>query len=267
MATAAKPNQKSSWFEGIKGWVLGLTSVLVVLPALINAAGDIYSAVAKLPRTEAERINEKLNGIYFGKDPVLRMPVPIKDGDATVDVRFEIYDKGDIRVEFGNRSQWFPFPARQSSSRVASSFSLISSAIAQTPVPKGMGSFRQVEQVQSDMVVRERTYENGVVEKVSIDPRSGEISGYSARQAEKPAAGTIPAVQQIKVAPVDLDKLRPVAAAGAAAEPQWHRSLKADLAWCRQKDNFLSRGLCEYRERARSCEPGDHWGEVPECPR
>jgi hypothetical protein len=263
MATA-KQTQKSSWSDGVKGWLIGLTGVLVVVPSLLNAAKDIYTVAAKLPVTDAERMNERLNGMYFGKPPVLTMPVPIKDGDVTMDVRFEIYERGDVRVEFGNRSQWFPFPARHAASPSYSGFSPFSNAFAQSGAsPKGSGSFRQVEQIQNDSIVRERTYENGVVEKSMIDPRSGEITGVSSRQADRPAAGSIQKLPEIRVAPVDLDKLRPAAMAGAPAQ-HWSQGLRAGLAWCGHKDNALSRYLCEYRERARFCSQSDA-GAVPEC--
>lgn len=272
MVAAAKPGTKSTWLEGMKGWLVALTGVLVVLPALINALADIYAAAAKLPRTEAERVNARLYREYFRKSPVLTMPVAIKQGDGTVEARFEIYERGDVRVEFGSSSQWFPFPSREPSRSSARGFSVFSEAIAQgVPPSKGMGSYQQSEHIQNDAVVRMRTYENGVVEKVAIDPRTGELSNASTSQSVKIPVNATQRIPEIKVAPVDLDKLRtPPAAptavpAAATAEPEWHRGLKAGLAWCGLKDNFLSKALCRYRERARFCEPGDHWGKVPEC--
>ena len=34
---------------GLKGWIVKITGVLVVLPALLNAGYDVYAAAAKVP--------------------------------------------------------------------------------------------------------------------------------------------------------------------------------------------------------------------------
>lgn len=270
-----KPDAPASFFSRFKGWIVGLTSVLVVLPALINTGHDIYSSLLKLPRTEAERINERLFREYFKKQPVATIPVPIKQNNGTVEVRFAIYEKGDVFVEFGNFTQWFPFPARDGEDNKTLGFSLISSAFAQSPpAPKGEGRFQQADQIQGDALIREKTYENGVVEKQVIDPRSGDILNSSARQTDQkqvavPASRALPVP---KMATIDLDQLRKVAQTGpasaapvAAPAPSWHEALKAGLAWCQRKSNFLSRNLCEYREKKSHCEPENRWGTVAEC--
>lgn len=103
--------EKPTPFSHMKGWLTGLVGVLVVLPSLINAGLDVYSSLLKLPKTEAERVNEKLFRENFGKQPVATVPVPIKQNNGIVEVRFQIYEKGDVFVEFGSFSQWFPFPS------------------------------------------------------------------------------------------------------------------------------------------------------------
>ncbi|HSV54548.1 MAG TPA: hypothetical protein VLJ57_20670 [Burkholderiaceae bacterium] len=196
--------------------MVGLTGVLVVLPALINGGIDIYSSVQKLPRTEAERINEKLFREYFGKTPLVTVPVPIRQNNGTVEVRFDVYEKGDIFVQFGSFAQWFPFPAQANAPPVKTSgFSLLSSAIAQEQVPaKGMGRYEQVDQMQRHAVVRERVYENGVVERQVIDLRSGDILSSTTRQTEQKQLPASPATRALtvpKIAPIDLDRARPAA--------------------------------------------------------
>lgn len=266
----------ASFLVRSKGWIVGLTSVLVVLPALINAGVDIYSSLLKLPRTEAERVNERLFREYFKKQPVAAFPVPIKQNNGTVEVRFEVYEKGDVFVEFGNFTQWFPFPSHEGGPKKTLGLSFISNAIAQSqPPPKGQGRYQQIDQLQGDAVIRERTYENGVIEKQVIDPRSGDILNSSARQTNQkapvPASKTLAAP---KITPIDLDQFRTGTQAGAAgaeaakaSSAEWHEALKAGLTWCQGKDNFLSRGLCEYREKSRFCEPENRWGKVAECVR
>lgn len=270
-----EPDAPVSFFGRFKGWIVGLTSVLVVLPALINAGVDIYASLLKLPRTEAERVNERLFREYFKKQPVAAFPVPIKQNNGTVEVRFEVYEKGDVFVEFGNFTQWFPFPSHDGGPKKTVGFSLVSNAVAQDPPPpKGLGRYQQIDQLQGDAVIRKRTYENGVIEKQVIDPRSGDILNSSTRQTDqKPVP--VPAAKTLgvpKIAPIDLDQFRTATQAGAASAEavkasaaEWHEALKAGLAWCQGKDNFFSRGLCEYREKNRFCEPENRWGKVAEC--
>lgn len=269
------PDAPATFFARFKGWIIGLTSVFILLPALINAGNDIYSSLLKLPRTEAERINERLFRDYFGKQPVATVPVPIKQNNGTVEVRFAIYEKGDVFVEFGNFTQWFPFPSHDGGPKKTVGFSFISSAVAQDqPPPKGLGRYQQVDQLKGDAVIRERTYENGVIEKQVIDPRSGDILNSSARQTDQKQvpAQAIGTLAIPKIATIDLDQFRKVAQTGSASAEsakvpaaEWHEALKAGLVWCQDKDNFLSRGLCKFREKNRFCEPENRWGKVKEC--
>lgn len=276
-ADPAAPAEPVAYFAHLKLWVTGLLGVLVVLPSLINAGLDVYSSLLKLPKTEAERINEKLFREYFGKQPVATVPVPIKQNNGIVEVRFTIYDKGDVFVEFGSFSQWFPFPASQGEVKKPVSFSLMSSAYAQAPTPappQGVGQYQQTDKIQDGALVREKVYENGVIENQVIDTRSGDILDSSARQtAQKqlPAASGA-ALAVPKVAPIDLDhyrKTQQIKATGAAPAKDptavWQEGLKAELAWCEQKDWALSRYICTYQATHKWCDQADGWGKVKEC--
>src|SRR5438105_8776000 len=95
---------------GLKTWILGATAVLVVLPAMINAGVDVYKVVLNIPTSDSERVNAELFKKYFNKPAVTSFPVPIKNSVGVVEVRFSIYEEGDVFVEFGKNSQWFPFP-------------------------------------------------------------------------------------------------------------------------------------------------------------
>lgn len=273
----SEPDASASFFARSKGWIVGLTSVLVVLPALLNTGHDIYALLVKLPRTEAERINERLFRDYFGKQPVATIPVPIKQNNGTVEVSFAIFEKGDVFVQFGSFTQWFPFPSRDDGPTKKVGWSLLSNAIAQSlPAPKGEGRFHQTDQLLGDAVMRQKTYENGVVEKQVIDPRSGDILNSSARQTDqRPVA--VPASRALavpKIATIDLDQYRAVSQSGSASAgpaagsaAAWHEAVKAGLAWCQGKENFFSRSLCTFKEKNKWCEPGNRWGTVAECER
>lgn len=157
------------------------------------------------------------------------------------------------------------------------SFSLMSSAFAQMPAsppPQGVGRYQQTDKMQGEAIVREKVYENGVVESQVIDTRSGDILGYSARQTEQkqlpPAPSLAPVVP--KVGPIDLDHYRNIIrnkiTGGAAAKESsalWVEGLTAELAWCSQKDWSVSRYLCTYRATNKWCDQANGWGKVKEC--
>jgi hypothetical protein len=207
-------------FERLKGWAVGLTGVLVVLPALVNSGFDVYSVVAKLPKTETEKINDELFRKYFNKQPIAVFPVPVKRDAASVDVNFSIFDGGDIYIEFGKRSQWFPFPRLEKTS-LAEPLSLIRTAIAAEATNlEGSGQYRQTDRLQGDKIIRERLWENGVLETFVIDPRSGRIMNRTSRQAPPSVSANQPAfsdpvqaewlsrVEQERIGPLALQRFR-----------------------------------------------------------
>lgn len=175
MATNDEPT--TGW-SSLQKWLAGLGSVLVVVPSLIYSGIDIYKATLSLPRTAAERVNVQLFKKYWNKPPVATMPVPVKHKGATYEAKFSIYDEGDIYIEYGPFTQWFPFP-EVAISKITENFSLISNANAQTQdLSQIYGSFRQQDTAQGDVLFRQRFYQSGAVENISIDMRTGAVVNY-----------------------------------------------------------------------------------------
>jgi hypothetical protein len=204
-ASRADPSKS---FGHLKTWIAGITSVLVVLPALVNAGYDIYASVAKLPKTEAESANQELFKKYFNKQPVAAFPVPVKQNNGTVEVRFSIYEEGDVFVEFGRMTQWFRFPANKSSLPPSALSLFVSSAHAQSPAPAwGAGAYAQTESMDGRLLVRERRYANGVSEKIVLDTRSGVILDKSIVRdpADGIAATHKPIPRALTIPTIDLD--------------------------------------------------------------
>lgn len=159
-----------------KNRIVKLTGALVVVPALLNAGYDAVVAVAKLPRTDAERANSALFQKYFNKLPIAVVPVPIKHSMGTIEAKFQIYEEGEVYVEYGKMSQWFPFPVTREQKQA--NFSLIPEAIAQTSVskeaPEG-GVIRQSDSISGKFILRDRELSGGKFERSKIDMRSGKI--------------------------------------------------------------------------------------------
>jgi Protein of unknown function (DUF1353) len=176
--------EQNTSFDRLKAWAIGLTGVLLVVPALINSGLDVYKAALKIPKTDAQKVNEEMFQKYFNKQPVIAAPIPITRDAAIVDAKFSIFDGGDIYVEFGKRTQWLPFPALDKKTTQIDFPSLISSAYAAIEQVglAGEGDFQQRDTYSGSNIRRERVWGNGVVEILIIDPRTGIISNREVQQ-------------------------------------------------------------------------------------
>ncbi len=198
--SAAAPNARSSTSSehgpsSIGKKLAGVTAVLLAVPALINAAYDIYAALAKLPRTDAERVNAELFQKYFQKAPLVEMPIPIKHEVGTLEARFLVFEEGDVFVQFGRQTQWFAFP-KAPNKAASNSFSLIPSASAQTTPPgstplaatkpEAVQVTGEIGTISGTTLTRYRSLASGQVETVSIDIRSGRIIDFSTRPSTSP---------------------------------------------------------------------------------
>lgn len=173
----------------------GVTAVLLSVPALINAAYDIYAALAKLPRTDAERVNAELFQKYFQKVPLVEMPIPIKHEVGTVEARFLVFEEGDVFVQFGRQTQWFAFP-KAPSKAASNSFSLIPSAFAQASFPastplaakksQNVQVTGEIGTISGTTLTRYRNLGSGEIETASIDIRSGRIIDLSTLPSSSP---------------------------------------------------------------------------------
>ncbi len=188
----------STGWSRIRNWIVGLTAVVVVLPALINGGIDVYKSVMNIPRTDAERINSELFEKHFNKPPVAVLPVSVKTDLGAVDMRLSIYGEGDIYVEYGSHTRWFPSPVQKTASR-----SLISSAYAQVSISQGKtGEYRQVDTLVGNKIQRERYYSDGTKETYLIDRNTGAILNKTVvRESGPSAAAPAPAAREVHQLP------------------------------------------------------------------
>lgn len=180
---AGATSPREGLLSTLRAKIVAATGVLVVLPALVNAGYDVYATAAKLPRSQSERENAELFQKYFKKAPLVVNALPIRTPPGGVmEVRFSVYEEGDIHVEFGQRSQWFRL--KPTSSQAAAPLSMVmSAAVAQTvqtrPSPQApsaaVPSMRQIERLEAGKLVRVRELPEGKAEEVQYDLRTGAI--------------------------------------------------------------------------------------------
>ena len=187
----------------IKGWIVGITAILVVIPALINGGLDVYNSVMNIPKTQKERTNSDMFKKYFNKQALATVPVPIKTAQGTVDMRLSIYDAGDIFVEYGQDSQWFPFPLQQ---RMAVEEFIPSAYAGQSPPPpKGTGQYTQSDKLVGNTIERTRSYGDGTKEVYTININTGEILNQKKTQG---SPLKVMDVQVYKFPTIDLEALK-----------------------------------------------------------
>ena len=210
-----QPAAQASGFGRVQGWIAGITALLVAVPAIMNGAYDIYASAVRLPHNESERVSAALFKKYFNQPPRATVPVPITLHDSTVQVQLQVYDGGDIYVEFGNFGEWFPYPGSAPAPATAA-LALIGTAYAQPAGPgatAGAGTYRQHDTFIDGLLVRHRLWQNGVLETKRLDPRTGEAvetDSHASTPAERAAMERdVPAKALNIVAPINLDALQP----------------------------------------------------------
>lgn len=183
------PDAELSHFHGFtkaKAWLIGLTGLLVLLPALINSGVDIYKAALNIPKTHAESINAELFQAHFQEDPITVVPVSIQTEAGGLTMQVSIYQNGDVYAEYGFHSQWFPMPQpKQLTTNFHDVPSIFSMALAQVPYVqenKKHLPYVQQDQMKGNQIKRTRIYKDGQVITFEINAATGEISN---RQVQK----------------------------------------------------------------------------------
>ena len=113
--------------SSFKGIILSLTALFVVIPAMINSGIDVYKSIAKIPDSIQEKTNDELFKRHFRESPVFSQPIEVKTGSATLEMMLDVYENGDILIQYGDFKQWFPFKGIQ----VARGLPFIGTAYAQ----------------------------------------------------------------------------------------------------------------------------------------
>lgn len=167
-------NESNGWSKLTK-IVIGLTGVLVVVPALINSARDVYYAINQLPRSDVERSNEIFFKKYWGKDPLGKLPVVISRNGIAHQFNVNVYQEGDLSVQFGDQIQWFAFPEQRGTLSDFGFF--IPSAFAEDIRSRffDVDLIRQTDSLEGRNAIRENIYKDGSVERQVIDVRTGVV--------------------------------------------------------------------------------------------
>ena len=166
----------------LNNWKTILTSLvalLVIVPSVLNAVNDIWVAWQHLPIGEKEKINNTLFKKHWKENPLLSKQLIIEGKKGRIPVTIEIYTDGDIFVDYGLFTQWFPYAIAKMASH---KFEIITSAYA--------GFFSKVDQNikavnakptqinnsrEKNNVIREKVLSDGSIERQTININTGEV--------------------------------------------------------------------------------------------
>lgn len=156
--------------SNLRAWIIGLTGVFVVIPALINSGLDVYRLIANIPACSAERINLKKFKEHFGKSPLHEAIVPINTPNGNIDMNLQVYGLGDILALYGLQSQWFASPLISQQANIW----FIERALAQDSVETvPREKYYQLDSMEKGYLQRQQFFEDGTKKTFIINPRTG----------------------------------------------------------------------------------------------
>ncbi len=169
---------------------LALVAFLVVIPSIINAAGDVWVSVQNLPIGNKQKVNAAMFEDHFNETPAASERIDVENDLGTLTIAIDVYENGDIFIHYGQFTQWFPFQNREV---IAAKFNLglFASALARADKNANYKDSRQTtfpkiqyRKASKTAIERISTLEDGAVEKILIDVNSGEVmkTDFLARQ-------------------------------------------------------------------------------------
>ncbi len=227
-------NVLTDWLKTTQGLMTSFVAVLVVLPSMINAFADIYVALFNIPRTLGERNNQELFQKHFQVQPVhiATSLVKPKNGEPLM-MKINIYEDGDLFIEYGQYSQWFPFKQPEQATAFLNLFNNVyaqelnalntvpaspcelqrtldkvvtdnsGTPAESVPAPATAShAFIQKDEKDGNTLKRERLYDDGCKETLLIDMKTGNITKRSSEYVPVSAEDRKKLQQQQGVVPI-----------------------------------------------------------------
>ena len=161
--------------DNSKAVIAGVVGLLIIIPSVINSLGDIITSLRNLPIGEKEKIHVQLMKDHWGEDPMYTKQMKIDGEEDNLIITVDIYDNGDIRVDYGEYAQWFPYKKVKNSDELALSFftNLYANDIE---LYKTRSITTEVENIEAkNNIIRIRKFSDGSIQKMVLEKNTGKI--------------------------------------------------------------------------------------------
>lgn len=183
VADQSTTRKKADFFIRMKKWIIGATSVLVLVPSLIIGVKDIYRELAGNPRTPQEVINTRNFENYDPTAMQLKEELTWDGSEHAVTV--EVHEGGKILVRYGSNSLWFESPDNQVPVEPKSSVLDLFVSVLNIFTSPAQADGLPVDQPQilarrtvkkRALIAYESYFEDGIVKTKTVDKRTGQWS-------------------------------------------------------------------------------------------
>ena len=200
--------------ELLNNWKTILTSfvaVLVIVPSVLNSVTDIWVAWNDLPIGEKEKINSMLFKNHWKENPVHSKQLIVEIEKGKTPITLDIYRNGDIFIDYGRFTQWFPYKDIEITSN---NFHLIPTIQAgffskftrQLKTVNALPTKVTNEKKSNNEVVRSKTLSDGSIERQVININTGKVKSHEVIPA--PVSSVKPANSvNISIEPIEVIKI------------------------------------------------------------
>lgn len=181
----------------LNNWKTALTSlvaVLIIVPSVINSVNDIIVAWRGLPIGEKEEINSELFKRHWKKDPVHSKQLVVDGVKGKIPITIDIYENGDIFVDYGQFTQWFPYDDK---GIAKNGFGLINTAhagffdsISQSVLHARPLPSKVTTKIDGHNVTREKELSDGSIERQVININTGRVKSIESVKSNRPVTNS-----------------------------------------------------------------------------
>jgi hypothetical protein len=164
------------FLDNSKAVIAGVVGLLIVIPSVINSIGDIITSLRNLPIGEKEKIHVQLLNEHWRENPVHTKRLQIDGKDGKLIITLDIYRNGDIRVDYGEYAQWFPYKKVENSEKELSLSFFTNLYADEVEVYKERTITTEVENFKSKKnIIRIRKFSDGSIQKMTLEKNTGKI--------------------------------------------------------------------------------------------
>ncbi|SFV65430.1 hypothetical protein MNB_SV-12-1218 [hydrothermal vent metagenome] len=197
-----------SLLDNSKTIMAGVVGFLIVIPSVINSIGDIITSFRNLPIGEKEKIHVQLLEEHWKENPVYTKQMQIDGKEGNLIMTLDIYGNGDIRVDYGEYAQWFPYKkVKNNDKKLTQSFFTNLYADSDIEVFKVKEITTEVENIETQQnIIRIRKFSDGSTQKITLEKNTGKILRVDINESNNSSIDDNATIETIRLPKEDSPK-------------------------------------------------------------